>query len=71
MVKINKGDIKLYDTITCGQIFRYSILDNKYTIILSDRVVTLYEDDKYIYIDASNEDDIENIIKDYLDLNRP
>ncbi len=70
MVKINKGDIKLYDTITCGQIFRYSILDNKYTIILSDRVVTLYEDDKYIYIDASNEDDIENIIKDYLDLNR-
>ena len=70
MKKILKNDINLHDTITCGQIFRYSIVDNIYTIILSDRVVKLYEDDKYIYVTSSNEEDIEKVISKYLDLNR-
>lgn len=68
MKKINKRDINLYDTITCGQIFRYLINDNEYIIILSDRVVRLTEDDNFIYIYASNEEDIENIIENYLGL---
>lgn len=70
MKKIKKNDINLKDTITCGQIFRYEILDNSYIIILEDRVVELSEDDTYIYINSSNEVDIEKIITDFLDLNR-
>lgn len=68
MKKILKKDINLYDTITCGQIFRFDVTD-KYTLILNDRVVILTEDDNYIYIESSNEDNIEEVISDYLDLN--
>ena len=70
MIKLIKKDIDLNNTITCGQIFRFEIKDNKYIIILDDRVVELYEDDKYIYVESNNEDNLENKIKDYLDLNR-
>lgn len=70
MKKIFKNDINLYDTITCGQIFRYTINNDIYTIILEDRVVELYCDNEYIYIESSNEENIEEIITNYLDLNR-
>jgi N-glycosylase/DNA lyase len=70
MIKIEKNDINLNNTITCGQIFRYTIKDDKYTILLDDRVVELYEDDKYIYVTSSNECNLEEKIMDYLDLNR-
>jgi len=69
MKKLNKKDINLYDTITCGQIFRFEVLKNGFIIILEDRVVKLIEDDKYIYIYSSNENDIINILSKYLDLN--
>ena len=69
MKKILKSDINLYDTITCGQIFRFQVLDDSFIIILNDRVVRLKEDEKYIYIYSSNEDDIESIITNYLGLN--
>ena len=68
MKKIKKNNINLYDTITCGQIFRYEVNNNEYILILEDRVVKLIEDDNYIYITSSNEEDIENIINKYLDL---
>ena len=70
MKKIKKNDINLKDTITCGQIFRYEKLDNSYIIILEYIVLELSEDDTYIYINSSNEVDIEKIITDFLDLNR-
>lgn len=70
MIKINKNNIKLYDTITCGQIFRYIIEDNKYILILYDRVVELYEDDKYIYITSTNEDNLDDVVIKFLDLSR-
>lgn len=70
MIKIEKNDINLYESITCGQMFRYSINDNKYILILDDRVVELYEDNKYIYIESSNNDNIEDKIISFLDLNR-
>ena len=68
MKRIKKNDINLYDTITCGQIFRFIANDNDFILILSDRVVKLTEDDKYIYINSSNEDDIENIVSTFLGL---
>lgn len=68
MKKIKKNDINLYDTITCGQIFRFIVNEKDYILILSDRVVKLSEDDEYIYITSSNEDDIENIVSTFLGL---
>ena len=70
MVKIEKNDINLYNTITCGQIFRYTINNGLYTIILDDRVVELYEDDKYIYITSNDESNVKEKVMEYLDLNR-
>ncbi len=70
MIQIKKNDINLYDTITCGQIFRYSINNNTYTIILNDRVVDISEDENNLYINSSNENNIDDIISKYLDLNR-
>lgn len=70
MIKIEKNDIDLKNTITCGQIFRYTINNEKYNIILDDRVVELYEDNKYIYITSNNEANLEEKIMDYLDLYR-
>lgn len=70
MIKITKNNINLYDTITCGQIFRYEVIDNKYILVLNDRVVELYEDDSYVYITSSNETNLKEYIYNYFDLNR-
>ena len=38
-------NFNLHDTVTCGQIFRFTVEeDNSYTVILSDRVVNLKKD---------------------------
>lgn len=71
MIKIENVDINLKDTITCGQIFRYiEEIDNSYTILLSDRVVNIKEDNDSLLVKSNIEDDLERIIRDYLDLNR-
>lgn len=71
MIKIENVDINLKDTITCGQIFRYiEEIDNSYTIILSDRVVNIKEDNDSLLVKSSIENDLEEVIRDYLDLNR-
>ena len=69
MLKI-KNNFNLDNTITCGQIFRFKKLGNKYIVILSDRVISLEAHGEYILIDSSNYDNLKNIINDYLDLNR-
>ena len=71
MIKIENININLKDTITCGQIFRYiEEDDNSYTVLLSDRVVNIKKDNNTLYVKSSNEEDLENVIKNYLDLNR-
>ena len=63
------NDFNLHDTVTCGQIFRFKVLnDNSYTVILSDRVVNLRLDGNKLYIDSNNMDNIESVIRDYFDL---
>ena len=68
MLKI-KNNFNLDNTITCGQIFRFKRIDNKYIIILHDRVVELKIDGDYILVESSNEENLESVIKDYFDLN--
>ena len=63
------NDFNLHDTVTCGQIFRFKVLDdNSYTVILNDRVVNLKLDGNKLYIDSNNMDNIERVIRDYFDL---
>lgn len=68
-MKLKVNNFNLHDTVTCGQIFRfYEEDDNSYTIVLSDRIVNLKMDDNYLIIDSNNMDNIENIIRNYFDL---
>ena len=68
MIKIN-NNFNLYNTITCGQIFRYEINNNKYLLYLEDRVVLIEEYNNYLVITSSNEDNLLNVINYYLGLN--
>lgn len=69
MLKI-KNNFDLRATITCGQIFRYIEEDNRFIIIIKDRVINLRESGEYIIIESNKEEDLENIVLDYFDLNR-
>jgi len=69
MIKI-KNNFDLNSTITCGQIFRFEVLDNEYIIILKDRVISLKEEGDYIIIESSNENNLKEVIYDYFDLDR-
>lgn len=67
----NINNLDLDNTICCGQIFRYEKLeDDSYIVILKDRVVKLKYIDNKLYIDSNNMDNIENVIREYLDLDR-
>jgi len=67
----NIKNLDLDNTITCGQIFRYKQEeDNSYTVILSDRVVNIKYQNNTLFIDSNKLDNLEEIIKEYLDLNR-
>ena len=63
-------NFNLKDTITCGQIFRYEEeSDNSYTVILSDRVINIKQDGSKIVVKSNKEDNLEEVIKTYFDLN--
>ena len=71
MLRIKDISIDLDGTVTCGQIFRYEKeIDNSYTIILSDRVINIKKDENDLVITSNKEEDLENVIRNYFDLNR-
>ena len=70
MIRINNIDLNLDDTITCGQIFRFKKENDSYTIILSDRVVNLKMDKNDLIVKSNKEENLEKVIRDYLDLDR-
>lgn len=71
MIKIDKRDINLYDTLLSGQVFRVTLeSDGSFTVILSDRVINIKEEESYLVIDSNNSNDLESIVINYLDLER-
>ena len=67
-IKLNKP-FDLENTLTCGQIFRFYKQDNSsYDVILDDRVVNLSVDNNVLFVESNEEEDLENKIKKYLDL---
>ena len=66
----NINDFNLKDTITCGQIFRYDEEnDGSYTVILSDRVINIKQDNDKIIVRSNKEDNLKEVIFNYFDLN--
>ena len=54
-----------------GQAFRITLeSDKSFTCILSDRVVNIKEDGNYLIVDSNKMDDLEMVIKYYLDYGR-
>lgn len=70
MIKIKVDNLNLKDTITCGQIFRFKELEDSYIVVLKDRVVKLKYDKGYLYVSSNDENNLEEVIRYYLDLNR-
>lgn len=67
----NIKEFDLEGTITCGQIFRYSKeIDGSFTVILSDRVVNLKYCDNILFVNSNKMDNLECVVKEYLDLDR-
>ena len=67
----NIKNLDLDNTITCGQIFRFiKEPNNSYTVILPDRVINIKYENEKLYIESNNENNLETVIKDYLDLDR-
>ena len=69
MIKISDVEIDLNDTVTCGQCFRFKKnCDDSFTMILSDRVIRIKQENNDLIVYSNNEDDLENIIINYFDL---
>ncbi|MBR4178132.1 MAG: 8-oxoguanine DNA glycosylase [Bacilli bacterium] len=70
-MKIYIGDIDIESILFSGACFRtIKENDGSITDILNDRVINIKRDGEYIYVTSSNNDNLEEIIKDYFDLNR-
>ncbi len=70
-MKIDRCGINLYDTLFSGQCFRMALeSDGSFTIVLSDRVVNIKEDDEFLILDSNNLNDLDSVVKRYLDLER-
>lgn len=66
-----KHELDLENTLTCGQIFRYQQeIDNSFTVVISDRVINLKYDNYKLYVKSNKLDNLENVIREYLDLDR-
>lgn len=72
MIIINNiENFNLEDTITCGQIFRFTKeSDNSFTVILDDRVINVRYEDKILYVESNNEDSLKQKVIKYFDLDR-
>lgn len=59
-------------TLECGQCFRWKKVENEengYIGVIKDRVLKVEQEDENIYISSNNMNNLENIVKDYFDLN--
>lgn len=71
MIKLEVENIDIKEVLFSGACFRSTLEnDGSITNILKDRVINLKQEGNTIYIKSSNYENIENIIKEYFDLNR-
>ncbi|MEG1009227.1 MAG: DNA glycosylase [Clostridia bacterium] len=64
----------LYDTLECGQCFRWKNINfcdrnnSEFIGVICDRVVKIKQIDKKLYISSNNKNDLEDVINYYFDL---
>ncbi len=65
------NNFNLHDTVTCGQIFRFTCEDdNSYTIVIKDRVINIIQNDNRLLVKSNNEENLERVVRKYFDLDR-
>ena len=70
MLKIKVECFNLKYTLECGQCFRWQKIDNMtYIGVIKDRVLKVKQDNEYFYITSNNYDNLEQVVKEYFDLN--
>ena len=58
-------------TLECGQCFRWNkIAENEYIGVVKDRVIKIKQEKDVLVIKSSNYENLENVIKEYFDLNK-
>ena len=71
MIRIYCGNMNLSETLLSGQCFRvYKLEDSSFDVILSDRVINVFQEDDYLLVDSDNYDGLEKVVINYFDLNR-
>lgn len=67
---LNVDCFNLKYTLECGQCFRWKELNkNEYIGVIKDRVIRIKQSSNEVIIKSNNSDNLESVIKDYLDLN--
>lgn len=57
-------------TLECGQCFRWKLVDDYYVGVIRDRAIKVRQDGNTIYVRSNNEENLENIVKEYFELNK-
>ena len=71
MLKLKIECLDLDETLDCGQCFRWNKDENGYWVgVIEDRVVKLKKEQDTLYVSSNKEENLEKIIKEYLDLER-
>lgn len=69
-LKLHTKCFNLKYTLECGQCFRWQkIAEDEYVGVIKDRVVRLRQVEDILYVWSSNKENLEEVIKEYLDLN--
>lgn len=70
-MKILVNNFNLKDTILSGSCFRVKqTKDGSFINILKDRVIKVKQEVNYLIVTSSNYDNLEEVVKEYFDLNR-
>ena len=69
-VKIKVNCFNLKYTLECGQCFRWKCLDGYYVGVIKDRVIKIRQDKDYLYVKSNNMENIENVVRDYFELDK-
>lgn len=70
-LKLQTKCFNLKYTLECGQCFRWEkIEENEYVGVIKDRVVRLRQVEDILYVWSSKKENLEEVIKEYLDLDK-
>lgn len=69
-LEIDTKYFNLKYTLECGQCFRWKNIDGTYVGVIKDRVLKIRQDGNKIYVRSNNEENLENVVKDYFELNK-